>query len=259
VDYTDNPFFPDVLEEERLKLKASDPDAYKHVWEGEFDTRHTGYVYANRLLRAKARITCVPCADGVPVHTVWDLGKSDATSMWFFQVVGFQVRIIDFFEDSNQGLSYYAEHLRTYPYAYGFDYLPHDAGHDRLGMDGSIDRQLVTMGRNPRIIPNYSIEGGIEKARSLINECYFDEVKCKDGLHALNNYRYEWDDNRLMFKDRPLHDWSSHAADAFRYLAFAVDEVRRVGNGPRELRKAKSGLNTVSMFEKVGKKGVGGR
>lgn len=260
VSWVDNPFFPEVLEKERVKLLHNDPEAHKHVWEGEFDTRHTGYVYANRIMKIKEKgqVTHVPCADGVPVFTVWDLGNADATAIWFVQIVGYQVRVIDFFEDSNEGLSYYSTILREKGYDYGFDYLPHDAGHERLGMDGSIQSQLKGMGRKVRVLNNNSIQGGIEKARSLVNECWFDEEKCHDGIHALNNYRYEWDENRNMFKDKPLHDWSSHASDAFRYLSFAVEIERRMNittNNP--IKKASnSGLKTTRKFQKIGKKGL---
>ena len=249
VSYADNPFFPDVLEEERLKLLANDPEAYKHTWEGEFDTRHTGYVYANRLMHLKSQQTNVPAAD-VPVFTAWDLGKSDATAIWFAQIVGLEVRIIDYFEDSNKGLSHYVDVLREKGYSYDIDYLPHDARHDRLGMDGSIEAQLKNMGRRVKIVPNHGLQAGIEKARSILTQCFFDRQRCHDGIHALNNYRYEWDDNRGMFKDRPLHDWSSHAADAFRYLSFAIEDYRIVGGEPAEIRNASKGLKTVRRFSR---------
>ena len=253
VSYRDNPFFPDVLEKERAKLEQNDPDAHAHIWEGEFDTRHTGYVYANQIMHNSDKHILVPHTDGVPVFTAWDLGKSDSTAIWFGQIVGFQTRVIDYFEENNRGLSFYAEELRKKPYEYSTHYLPHDARHDRLGMEGSIQIQLEGMGLKTKIVQNHSVEGGIEKARSLLTECYIDKEKCHDGLHALNNYKYEWDDNRNTLKTSPLHDWSSHAADGFRYFAFAASDARKQNHAPTSIKSTHS-IKTISKFKGRGKR-----
>lgn len=257
VSWEDNPFFPDVLNEERLKLLQLDPDAYKHIWEGEFDTRHTGYVYANYIMRAKqaGRVCAVPYERGIPVITAWDLGSNNATSIWFGQVVGQEPRVIDFYENTNEGIEHYAQVIRAKEYEYDIHYLPHDAAHKRLGMDGSIADQLKGMGIQNKIIPQAAVQAGIEMARGILVKCYMDDKRCHDGIHALNNYKYEWDDNRNCFKDKPLHDWSSDAADAFRYMAFAFEDKMKKDRGPNVIKNSASGLKTVNNFRKVNKHG----
>lgn len=225
VSFRDNPFFPDELERERIKLQKNDPAAYKHIWEGEFDTRHFGGIYASYVDKARQedRISAAPYKDGVNVITAWDLGRSDSTCIWFAQVVGLEPRIIDYYENNQEDLAHYANFVKSKKYKYGTHYLPHDASHKRLGMAGaSISEQLKGMGINNKVLGVGSKASRIELGRSLIKECYMDEVKCKEGIHALMNYQYEWDDKKNMFKKDPLHDWASDGADAFGYLAQAL-------------------------------------
>ncbi len=233
VSWRDNPFFPEVLMKEMLRLKENDLESYKHIWEGEFDTRYSGGVYAQLLEQARrqGRITAVPYKPGIPVVTAWDLGKANSTAIWFVQRVGFQTRIIDYYEASGKPLDHFADILREKEYTYGEHYLPHDARHDRIGMDGSISGQLHNMGVNNFVLPNDRLESGLETARLFIREVLFDEEKCKDGIHALMHYQYEWDADRHRFKDKPLHDWSSDGADAFRYLAIAMTVMEDVEYG----------------------------
>jgi phage terminase large subunit len=225
VSWRDNPFFPDTLNTERLRLQKTDTKAYNHIWEGEFDERHFGGIYATYVNQARDddRVTLVPHKDGVPVITAWDLGNSDATVIWFAQVVGFQTRIIDYYANSQKDLAHYAQVIRSKDYEYKAHYLPHDAGHERLGMGGSISQQLKVLGIPNKIIKVGSVAGRIELARDLLKTCYIDRDTCKDGLHALINYQFEWDDNKQMFKTKPLHDWASDPADAFGYLAQALE------------------------------------
>ena len=224
VSWRDNPFFPEVLNRERLRLQASDEKAYRHVWEGEFDERHFGGIYAAYVDKARleGRICPVPYKDGVPVVTAWDLGKSDATCIWFAQIVGFQARIIDYYEASGKDLPHYASVIRSKPYEYKTHYLPHDAAHERLGMGGSISQQIRELGIPNTIINIGSVAARIENGRELLKTCYIDDTKCKDGIHALMHYQYEWDDARQKFKDSPRHDWASDPSDAFGYLSQVV-------------------------------------
>lgn len=228
VSWRDNPFFPDVLDIERKRLKKNDPKAYSHVWEGEFDERYFGGVYATYVedAREQGRICPVPYKDGVPVITAWDLGKSDSTAIWFAQEVGLQTRIIDYYENSQQDLAHYAKVIRERGYEYESHYLPHDAGHERLGMGGSISSQLRVLGLPNKIIKVGSVAGRIELGRDLLKSAYIDDTKCKDGIHALLNYQYEYDEAKGRFKDKPLHDWASDPADAFGYLAQALQRQK---------------------------------
>jgi len=225
LNYTDNPWFPDVLEHERLEDMRKRPETYKWIWQGGFNDNQVGSIYAKYLVEAKeaSRITKVPYKVGVPVITSWDLGKSDSTSIWFAQVVGFEVRIIDFYEANQEDLAHYARIVREKPYEYAMHYLPHDSKHERLGMKGSIKGQLRTMGLKCEPLPLGGIQSGIELSRQLLKTCYIDVDKCEQGLNSLRNYKYQYDDRRKTFLSNPVHDWSSHASDAFRYLAQALE------------------------------------
>ncbi len=224
LNWRDNPWFNDILDQERLDDKKKRPETYNWIWEGGFNDNKIGSIYAPILIEAKdgGRITSVPYKVGVPVFTAWDLGKSDSTSIWFAQMVGFQLRVIDFYENSGEDLSHYAELIRSKPYEYGGHYLPHDSMHERIGMEGSIKDQLEGMGLKCFGLGADSISAGIESARQLLKTCYFDEDKCEKGLRSLRNYKYEYDEKRKTFSRKPLHDWTSHASDAFRYLAVSA-------------------------------------
>lgn len=228
VSYRDNPFFPDVLEKERLKLFNSDKEAYNHVWEGEPDTRYSGTVYANLIakMRERGRITNVPYKPSFPVVTAWDLGKRHATCIWFAQVVAREVRIFDYYEayGDDADIEKLAGIIKGKDYLYDMHWLPHDARHERLGMKGSISDQLKKAGIQNRILPNVSVSAGIEKGKALLRECFVDQKATKEGIHALECYHYEYDENKQCFKDTPYDDWSADAADAFRYLAIALDQ-----------------------------------
>ena len=256
VSWKDNPFFPDVLNEERLKLLANDPEAYKHIWEGQFDTRHTGYIYANLVMAARnqKRITSVPVEAGIPVFTAWDLGSANSTAIWFGQVVGYEPRVIDYYSSCNEGIDHYAQVIRQRGYEYIKHYLPHDAGHSRLGMSGSISDQLRGMGIKNVVLPPNAVEHGIEKGRAILSKAFIDETKCADGIHALNNYKYEWDDNRQAFKDKPLHDWSSDGADAWRYMAYAFEDNMKANRMPEDIVNKSPGLKTSRNFQRVSRK-----
>lgn len=226
VSWRDNPWFPDVLDLERRKLEKNDPVAYRHIWEGEFDERYQGAVYAEMIKAAREqnRIARAPYVPGAPVYTAWDLGNADSTSIWFAQKVGLEVRVIDFYENNFKPLSHYADIIHNKPYASFKHFLPHDSKHERLGMRGSIKDQLAEMGIHAEEpLPPISDEAGIEMGRKLLSHCFIDNVECKDGIHALMHFQYEYDDVRQCFKNKPRADWTNHAADAWKYLAYALN------------------------------------
>jgi phage terminase large subunit len=229
VNWTDNPFFPDVLRAEKDHLKATDPDAYEHVWEGMCKQVVEGAIYRQELLAAdkEGRIMRVPYDPTKPVDTFWDLGYADNTSIWLAQAVGFEFRLIDFINGSQQGLQYYLKALQEKGYVYGTDYLPHDAKAHQLGSGRSIEEMIRAAGRKVIVNPRLSIEDGIAAARAIFPKCYFDAEKTADGLQALRHYRYETDDKLQTLKKQPLHDWASHPADAFRTFAVAIREPQR--------------------------------
>lgn len=227
VNWSDNPWFPDVLKQEMLDLKANDYDAYLHVWEGHCRQHLEGAVYAKELREAaeQGRLCRVPYDTTKPVHTFWDLGWSDHTSIWFAQSVGFEYRIVDFIQDRQKTIAHFLQVLQGKGYVYGNDWLPHDAQSKTLASAGrSIEEIMRAAGRKVRIVPKLSVEDGINAARTVFANCWFDQDKCTDGLQALRHYRYEVDPDTHQFSKTPLHDENSHAADAFRYLALSLRE-----------------------------------
>lgn len=230
ISWRDNPFFPKTLDKERRALKDSDPVAYEHIWEGQFDTRRSGAVYAKQMAKARddgriGRVPYDPCSE---VFTAWDLGWGDATSIWWGQFVGRELRWIDFFEDSGQQLGHYAKAIKdkTYNYMRQGHFLPHDGGHGNIRGE-SVTKQLAALGVHNRVLPRETdVSAGIELLRQTIEFSVFDADKCKDGISALENYSYKWDEERGIFKSTPQHDWTSHAADAARYMALAAKEIK---------------------------------
>jgi phage terminase large subunit len=228
INWRDNPWFPSVLERTRQRDKANRPDHYDHVWEGAFATVFEGAFYVKELIdaRDKGRIGRVPYERELPVHTAWDLGIGDSTAIWFFQVAGAEIRIIDFYEHNGVGLPHYAAVLEAKGYNYGTDWVPHDAKVKELGTGRTRVETLKELKRNPKLVPHHTLMDGINAVRETLPRCWFDESRTEYGLDALRQYRSEFDEDAAVFHDRPLHDWSSHAADAFRYLAMAWKELK---------------------------------
>lgn len=234
INWSDNPWFPSVLRTEKDALKGKDIDAYENVWEGTCKQVVEGAVYKTELLAAEkeSRICRVPYDPTKPVHTFWDLGFGDNTSIWFAQSIGFEFRLIDFISASQQSLQWYVKAIQARPYVYGTDYLPHDARAHELGSGRSIEEQLRAFGRTVSIVKKLSIADGIQASRAIFPKCWFDSEKCADGIQALRHYRYELDDKLGSLKREPLHDWASHPADAFRYLAVAIKEHEAPDDAP---------------------------
>lgn len=230
ISYKDNPWFPPVLQQEMEDLQATDPDECLHVYGGKCKTAVDGAIFAKELRAAadEGRICKVPYDRSKPVETFWDLGKRDHTSIWFAQFIGFEYRIIDFYENSGKDLEHYMLELQSRSYVYGTYWLPHDAQADRLGSKKTIEEQLRAEGlRTVRIVPKVSRVDGINAARTIFPSCYFDEDKCADGINRLRHYKYEVDPNTKQYSTNPLHDENSDAADAFRYLAMALKEPKK--------------------------------
>lgn len=230
VGWQDNPFFPEVLDKERRKLEKQDPDAYAHIWEGQPDTRRSGAVYAKQLAKAReeGRITKVPYDPGCEVFTAWDLGFGDATAIWWLQFVGRELRWLEYYENSGEQLDHYAGIVKARPYNYARHghFLPHDGGHGNIRGD-SVSKQLIELGLGNTVLTREAdITPGIELTRQTIAYSVFDADKCRDGIHALESYGYEWDEDRGIFKKKPRHDWSSNGADAARYAARAASQQK---------------------------------
>lgn len=183
-----------------------------------------GAYYAKEIARAETegRVRLVPYEPMLKVHTMWDLGMNDSTAIWFWQVgPGGERRYIDYLESSGENLAWYAGRLREKGYVYGKTGLPHDAEVRSLESGLTRTEVLRSLGfHDIQIIPQMDPMTRINAARLMFQKCWFDQVKCHDGFEAIKQYRKAWDDKAGCWKDRPLHDWTSHAADSFGMSAF---------------------------------------
>lgn len=222
VSWRDNPFFPKVLDGERLHCLNTDPEAYKHIWEGEFDTRYNGAIYARWVAecQTEGRFQTRLYDASLPVYTAWDLGFTDATAIWWYQIARGEIRLIEYYENYGQDVEFYCNEVKSKKYTYSGHAVPHDAANKLLAAGGrSIYQQMVGFGlKNIKIIAATSQQNSIEAARTTLKQCWFDEDMTKDGVAALMQYHFEYDEERKDFKKIPLHDWSSHAADAFEII-----------------------------------------
>lgn len=202
--------------------QAMTPEQYAQEYECSFDAAIVGAYYGRDIadLQARKQITSVPWERATTVDTSWDLGLDDATAIWFFQTVGREIRVIDYYEVNNQGLDQTAKVILDKPYVYGTHYMPHDIAIRELISGRSRRDTLEGLGlKNINVGVKADPVERINAARMILSRCVFDERACKRGLEVLKNYRREWDDKRKTFRERPLHDWSSHGADAFGEFA----------------------------------------
>lgn len=230
--YRDNPWFNDVLKQEMLDLKVRDSDAHDNVWEGNCKKAVEGAIYSKEISLAESekRIARVPYNPSKPVSTFWDLGWSDMVSIWMVQKVGFEYHAIDYLQDRQQTVEHYVRELQKRPYVYDTDYLPHDGKNKTLGSGGkSIEDMVRGLGRKVISQKNLSIADGINAARTIFGNCWFDSEKCADGLQCLRHYRYDVDPDTGQFSKQPLHNWASHGADAFRGFAISTRDVGQSG------------------------------
>lgn len=243
LNWSDNPWFPVELISEREHLKRTDMDAYRHVWEGECKMIVDGAIYKKELelCSDEKRITSIPYDQTLPVTTFWDLGVADSTCIWFAQMVGREIRLIDYYEASGEGLPHYAQILTEKKYIYGKHWAPHDIQVRELGSGRSRIETAKQLGITFEICPNIAIEEGIHAARMVLPRCWFDEKKTMRGLDCLRNYRREYNDKLGEFKSSPVHDWASHASDAFRYLSVAIQEAKPVAEHKRYTSPMRSG------------------
>ena len=227
VNFSDNPWFPEVLRREMEHLRTVDPEDYQHIYEGHCKTAVTGAVYGNEMRQAQSegRITKVPYDRLLPVHTFWDLGWDDTTTIWLAQYGAFQYRLIDYIEGRHRKFHDYLRMLQERPYVYGFTFLPHDAKAKELGSGKSIEELARVAGCKVKVVRRLSISDGINAARTIFPQCYFDQTHCADGINALRHYRWPDPAHSGAVPHEPLHDWASHASDGFRYFAVSAKDT----------------------------------
>lgn len=208
-------------------------DQYDQEFECSFDAAIVGAFYGKIIgqIEANKQITGVPYEPTAQVWTAWDLGIRDATAIWFAQIVGREIRIIDYYEASGVDLGHYVREVQGRPYQYAGHILPHDAQAKELGTGKTRIEVLESLGmRNLTIAPMHRVEDGINAVRVFLPRCWFDKMKTARGVDALKLYRSEYDDKHQVLRPRPVHDWTSHAADAMRYLAMTIDR-RAISTG----------------------------
>ena len=198
------------------------PVEYAQEFECSFEASVKGAIFAAELEQARAsgRVGVVPYDPAMPVDTTWDLGVGDATSIWFSQSSpGGEVRLIDYYEASGEGLPHYADVLARRKYTYGQHWAPHDIEVRELGTGKSRMEVARSLGIAFRTVPNIPVEDGIHAARMLFPRCWFDAEKARVGLECLQHYRRDYNQRLNEFKATPVHDAASHGADAYRYLS----------------------------------------
>lgn len=222
-----------------VKYLENLPDGLREQWlDGSWDDFDIeGSYYSKQMNNAAkdGRICKVPIEPSLRTFTFWDLGVADAMAIWIMQAYRNEIRAIAYHEDSGEGLVHYINWLHDFRDQHGINftghYFPHDIEVKEMSSGKKRSTFLRKKGINPILVPSKGIADGIEAARNIIPQVWFDAERCKDGVKALKNYRKEWDEKRAVFKSNPLHNWASHGSDAFRYFAVAWTKTRATGEG----------------------------
>jgi len=228
VNWRDNPWFPEVLEAERLKCQRVDPEGYQNIWEGKPLRVAAGAIYRHEVeaMFIDGRVCDVPYDPILPVHTVWDLGWNDSMTIIMVQSAPTALRILDYIEDSNRTYAWYVAELEKRPYRWGTDYLPHDGASANPQTGISSIQTLRNLGRNVADpLPAIDREEGIKQARMVFPRCYFDKTKAVRLVECLKRYKRAVNE-RTGEANAPFHDEFSHGADAFRYLGMSAELMR---------------------------------
>ena len=230
-----------LIDPEELKMAREQmtPEQFDQEYECSFTAAIVGAYYGREMEAAEmeGRIGVLHPEPFLQTHVVFDLGMDDATAMWFVQVMGNEVRLVEYLEDSGFGLPHYVQQIRQRDYTYGKFLFPPDVAVRELSTGLSRIDVLRGMGINPTIVPQHRIEDGVEAVRMMIPNCRFDRAKCSQGIKALQNYQRSYDPMRKAFSNRPRHDWSSHGADAFRYLAKGLRSISNINESQGPLRR----------------------
>jgi hypothetical protein len=203
-------------------MRREFPSTPEEAWE----VSHEGLYFSRQMtqIRAEKRICFVPYDDSLPVHTAWDLGFNDCTSIWFVQVYNKEIRLIDYVEGGDS-LQHWLGVVKSKPYTYDKHLAPHDIMVHEYTSGMTRQASARKMGFNLITVPKVDLIPGIDQVRSMLSRCWFDEKKCKRGLECLDNYKKDWDERNATWRSQPLHNWASHGADAMRTLACALQII----------------------------------
>ena len=230
----------DLFDDIKREYPSTPKEAFEQSVEGAY--------YANQFSKIyKEGRICEGFNNNAKVNTAWDIGVGDNTAIWFYQKVGNEIHLIDYYENSGEGLEHYVKVLRDRGYDYGYHYGPHDIDNRDFSNKGMTRRQIAQQGFdldgdgkiykiNFEVVAKLSVDDGINHARKMLERCVFDKDKCQHGIKCLESYRKEWNDRLGCFRDKPLHDWASDGADAFRYLAVVEQGSPKPVAAPRMRR-----------------------
>ena len=225
-----------VVDDTELKAAKNEmgEDKYRQEFECSFDAAVEGSYFGQILneLEEKKHMQEIPREELSRTFTAWDLGMGDSTSIWVAQLVGTEVRLIDYYENHGVGLDHYVKWIKDNDYLKAEHILPHDVRVRELGTGKSRMEMLEEAGLEVKIAPRMGLDDGIQAVRRLLPRCWFNVPKVQIGLNCLRNYRRDYDEKRKIFYERPLHDWSSHGSDSFRYLALGLDEGHSTWSKP---------------------------
>jgi hypothetical protein len=225
-----------VVDDTELKAAKNEmgEDKYRQEFECSFDAAVEGSYFGQILneLEEKKHMQEIPREELSRTFTAWDLGMGDSTSIWVAQLVGTEVRLIDYYENHGVGLDHYVKWIKDNDYLKAEHILPHDVRVRELGTGKSRLEMLEESGLEVKIAPRMGLDDGIQAVRRLLPRCWFNVPQVQIGLNCLRNYRRDYDEKRKIFYERPLHDWSSHGSDSFRYLALGLDEGHSTWSKP---------------------------
>lgn len=238
VNFTDNPWFPEVLEKERAHAEATlKPEEYAHIWLGRCRPAVEGAIYTDEVAKVEAegRFARIQYDPLLKVHTIWDLGFNDAMAIGLVQRLASEIRVIDYIEDNRRTLLSYVEEIEAKPWNWGNDWLPHDGFAKRHQTGKSDEEVLKAVGRDVMQTPNIEVESGIRIARQVFPRVYFNRDSkgvCR-LMECLKRYRRHVS-RATAEPGNPMHDEFSHGADMFRYLAINADQLTNQVRKPRQ-------------------------
>ena len=219
-----------IVDKEELDaaLAVMGSQKYEQEFECSFIGNIQGSIYGDAIasLDDKKQITRVPIDPAYPVNTAWDLGYNDQTAIIFFQQIGHNIHIVDYYENKNEAFPHYAQVLKEKDYIIEHNYGPHDLDQTEFGTGKTRRETAYQMGLRFRVVPRMAIEDGIHAVKMVLPRCFIDVDNCGPLVNALRHYHRKFSDKERVYKIKPVHDWSSHAADAMRTLATGLNEIK---------------------------------
>ena len=243
-----------VIDEAELEdaKRIMTADEYEQEYECSWSAAIRGAIYGGEIASARReeRIGFVPIDPSLELMTFWDLGISDAMAIWFAQAVGKEIRFIHYYENSGHGMAHYINYVKDYARDHrlrlGEQFAPHDIEVRELSTGKTRRSAALEMGFNFSVAPRMGLQDGIDATRRIMSRCWFDSKGCSYGVDCLSLYRHEWDDKKGSFRDAPVHDWTSHCADAFRTFAVAWNDRLVGGQKPMSAVSIAGGFNPLN-------------